>query len=225
VEYTRSKLEAAEANKKIIEGRKICYLSNLSNIPGRNLTRELPEMGLEEGTTLTNATKLIALNNTSLLTQKNKLKNTSNYFLRRGIGSKLLKFVIKDMSRKCFDVMILHAASTALERYYEDNFGFQAFPGPVVLAEGYNGDPPVYYGEFGNGHMMYLNLTRSTNNESACASTRNATMRNQRRGRGAGAGAGAGSANANNATMRNRRSGHGAGADSGGGRFSSRTLK
>jgi hypothetical protein len=159
-------------NKKIIEGKKVAFLPNFTQVFDKNLTTA----GFLTGTTLTTSTKNQVLKTPSLLTGKNINKEKGQFFLRKGIGENLLRYMINDLRRRGFDVFMLHAANRELEGYYRSKGGFVLFPQATIMEvqQNYNNytDAPlepefIYHGMGSSGRLMYRNL----NDDSAAAAT------------------------------------------------------
>ena len=76
----------------------------------------------------------------------------TGYFLRKGVGSKLLTKVIADMRDNGIKTIFVHPSNNGLERYYDETFKFIPIPKvPVELGR------KQYYENIG-GHIMYLEL-------------------------------------------------------------------
>jgi hypothetical protein len=80
------------------------------------------------------------------------LSNRLEYFLRKGIGSKLIKYAIKDMKDRKIKSILLHPLKKGLEHYYRE-FGFE-----IIKNVPTNIGRKQYYGKEIEGHIMLLEL-------------------------------------------------------------------
>lgn len=134
-------------NLKILRGKKIAYLFNLTNIWDKNLKNSL-----NEGTTLTNNTYNTYVTRKNILGKVNPLKY--QYFLAKGVGKELLNGIIKHLREKGYQILILHAGSIGLEDFYR-KFGFKIFPQEAFIL--YTDEYRMYYynEDRDSGHLMY----------------------------------------------------------------------
>jgi predicted acetyltransferase len=78
--------------------------------------------------------------------------NKSGYFLRKGVGSKLIYYVIKEMKEKGIKTIIVHPLNKELEQYYS-KFGFKIISDiPTEIGR------KQYYGTHIEGNIMILEL-------------------------------------------------------------------
>jgi len=77
------------------------------------------------------------------------------YFLRKGVGSKLINYVIKEMKEEDIKTILVYPLNRDLEKYYSE-FGFKIIPNVI---RNINSDNRKYYYENNNqGRIMYLEL-------------------------------------------------------------------
>jgi len=143
-----SKIEADPINKEIIKDKSLAYLNILTNKWEKNLKNSA-----NKGTVVSNSTKKNSFNENVNLGKVHTEKKL--YFLRPGIGTKLLIHIIDDMRTKGIQCLILDPANKLLEKYYE-NFGFKPFPQKVVMFK--TEDSTFYFGSDKSGELMYLLL-------------------------------------------------------------------
>jgi hypothetical protein len=141
------KINENEENANLVKNKKVAYLGNIKNV-NINISKNS-----KEGTSVTNTTrKNIFQNNLNLGKLHPELRT---YQLQKGVGGKLLKYIINDLREKGFQMIILHSANKELVKYYESH-NFKSFPGKVKMLnmDGYT----VYYGSESSGPLMYLIL-------------------------------------------------------------------
>ncbi len=77
----------------------------------------------------------------------------SGYFLKKGSGAKLLKYVINKQKEQGVKTIFVHPENKELEKYYEE-FGFI----PLQKVPKNINRPKIVYESLGYGHLMYLEL-------------------------------------------------------------------
>ncbi len=79
--------------------------------------------------------------------------NRSGYFLRKGIGAKLLQYVIDEQKEAGIKTLFVHPDNSKLELYYA-KFGFK----PLDKVPKNLNRPKILHESYGLGRLMYLSL-------------------------------------------------------------------